>query len=326
MQEDTNDRMLEKILVPLDGSPLGERALPVVLALARAAGGRLRLFRAVLSEPIPGTETPEAEAAEDELLRDAEGYLNRLSEQISERGVHVELGVRGYGLSLRGEEVAGLIVEEARRSGAGLIGIATHGRSGLGRWVYGSVAEGVLRHAPLPVLLVRSWQPGTAEADPEERPRVLVPLDGSALAEEALPVAERLADALAGELILLRAVPPPDLVPGPDRLMEPWLGEALQDLETTARTYMEGIHNRYAADDRQVATVVEVGDPVQVIVYASREHGAGLVVMTTHGMTGLTSLMFGSVAAGVLRQGTTPLVVARPRERAEGGSGGSAGA
>ena len=92
----------------------------------------------------------------------------------------------------------------------------------------------------------------------------------------------------------------------------------MQNLETTARAYIEGTRDRYAADDRQVATVVEVGDPVQVIVSASREHRAGLVVMTTHGMTGLTSLVFGSVAAGVLRQGTVPLVVTRPAARNDG--------
>lgn len=178
----------------------------------------------------------------------------------------------------------------------------------------------------MPVLLVRSWQSGAGEADLGERRRVLVPLDGSELAEEALPVAERLADALSGELILLRAVPPPDLVFGPDRLMGSWLGEELQAEEEVARTYMERISDRYTRTGRQIQTVVEVGDPVQVILSTGRERAAGFVVMTTHGMTGLTRLVFGSVAAGVLRQGTAPLIVTQPRERAEGGSGGSAGA
>ena len=137
--------MLTTVLVPLDGSALAEYALPYAARLARAAGGRLVLVRAA----------PDAPARQR-----AEAELAAVAERLFTEGVPVEAHVR------RGA-AGDVILEGARAWAAGLIVTATHGRSGVGRWLHGSVADHVLRHAPVPVLLVsraceRRWPEGAA--------------------------------------------------------------------------------------------------------------------------------------------------------------------
>src|SRR5262249_52164400 len=104
-------------------------------------------------------------------------------------------------------EAADVIVEEAQRRHADLIVMTTHGRSGLGRWLYGSVAEAVLARSLVPVLLVRSGMPTSDLSAEGGAQRVLLPLDGSPNAERALPAAANLARAIGAEILLARVVP-----------------------------------------------------------------------------------------------------------------------
>ncbi len=134
---------MRTILVPLDGSTLAERALPFAEVLARASGARLVLPRASLVRHRPEPATEEARIAADERAE-----LDRHVALLGERGVVAE-GV------LRFDEAAEAIVAEAVGREADLIVMATHGRSGLGRLVFGSTAEAVLRRSPAPVLLIR---------------------------------------------------------------------------------------------------------------------------------------------------------------------------
>jgi nucleotide-binding universal stress UspA family protein len=299
-----------RILVALDGSELAERALGYAVALARPTGSRLLLVRAVLGRPIPGVGT---DAGAEAAVREAEEYLEGVASRLAGEGIECEIAVPSHGLSPLGDEPARLILEEARRKDADLIAMMTHGRSGLGRWLYGSVAEGVLAQTPVPVLLVRGWQGVREPATFGERPQLLVPLDGSGYAEQALPVATSLAEGLSGELVLVRAVPRPDLPFAPDRLLASQLEEELRAGEAEARRYLDALADRLAREGRRVRVEMRVGEPTPVISEVGRELGATLVVMTTLGETGLVRLVFGSVAAGVLRQGSVPLLLVRPR-------------
>jgi nucleotide-binding universal stress UspA family protein len=197
---------LATILVPLDGSALAEYALPYALRLTRAAGGRLVLVRAA-------PDAPTRQRAEAELAATA----SRLFTAGAQVESHVRRGAAGD-----------VILDGARAWEAGLIVMATHGRSGLGRWLYGSVADHVLRRAEVPVLLVsgvceRRWPapgagaPAAAGAaggagtapDGAGLGPVLVPLDGSGRSAAALRPAAALAGALGAGLLLTRVVPFP---------------------------------------------------------------------------------------------------------------------
>jgi len=291
--------MIESLLVPLDGSEVGERALPYARALAQATGARVLLVRVVWEDPAQG-----------DARSDAQAYLQQVAEELGRSGVIPQVEI------LEGD-AAEAISLEARRRGADLIVMTTHGRTGVGRWLYGSVAEGVLRLAEVPVLLARAWQDPTVADRIADHPRIMVPLDGSPFAERALPVAERLADALHGELALVRAVPAPDLVFGPDRAVWPLLESEIQAGAAEAQSYLEGLARQMAERGRSVMVEVcvsEVGETVgKTLADAARRRDIGLMVMSTHGFTGIKRLLLGSTAEEVLHVGATPLVMVPPR-------------
>jgi nucleotide-binding universal stress UspA family protein len=153
--------MYEHLLVPLDGSPAAERVLEHAEALATAFGSQITLIRATVSPEMILSETAAGDATVGEIApildpdpiveadeASATEYLDGVAERLRQRNltVHVEHH-EGH--------ASQVIVERAATLHAGLILMTTHGRSGLGRVVFGSVADSVLRHAPCPVLLVR---------------------------------------------------------------------------------------------------------------------------------------------------------------------------
>jgi nucleotide-binding universal stress UspA family protein len=143
--------MYQCILLTLDRSPLAEQALPHAVALARACEARLELLSVVpLSD---GDHEASTSTREDGERQGAEtrDYLAGMAARLEEEGLQV-------GAAVRFGDVAAEVLHHAEASEADLIVMATHGRSGLGRWVYGSVADHVLRHATMPVLLVRATE------------------------------------------------------------------------------------------------------------------------------------------------------------------------
>ncbi len=134
-----------KILVPLDGSDCAEGVLPYVEDLASDLKASVSLLRVAFAHTFPGADQTEAEVA---VVREAEKYLAKVEEVLKAKGFRVDSHVR-YGNDA--EE----ILDHAFQNDVDLIAMSTHGRSGLGRWMLGSVAEKVLRHAPKPVFLVR---------------------------------------------------------------------------------------------------------------------------------------------------------------------------
>jgi nucleotide-binding universal stress UspA family protein len=294
------------ILVPVDGSALAERALPYAIQIARATGGLLTLVRATWIYPFEFAESradlpPGAERVVEELA-DAAARVRHAGATVE---THVGFGDAPY-----------VIREAARGRGADLIVMSTHGRGGLGRWVYGSVAETVLGTTDVPVLLV----PAAGEHPwPTDRPlRVLVPLDGSDLAEETLPAVGALASALEAELVLLRAVPPTAPRPTGVQVIGTPAGYALTYQDDTdlaiahARHYLEDVVDllRAVAPVRDVR--VELGGPAAAIADVVRDQEIDLVAMATHGRTGLASLTMGSVAATTLRRAAVPVMLLRP--------------
>ena len=147
--------MFARVLVPLDGSSAAEAILPRVAELARGYRTDVILLRVVLAHTFPGVDPTEAQV---HAVDEAQDYLAAVERSLRSRGIRAESAVR-YG------RPAEEILDHARVHGVDLIAMATHGRSGIQRWVLGSVAEAVLRAAPVPVLLLRLGAPVAQEAE-----------------------------------------------------------------------------------------------------------------------------------------------------------------
>lgn len=290
--------MVKRILVPLDGSPLAERALPYAVRLASATGARLILMHG--HAPLLITKTPDF---------DVSAYAARL--QAGETpvpatmlaGVEIDTVTRDIYMDQVAEGICETVVEE----GAELVVMSTHGHSGFGRWLYGSVADQVLRQAPVPVVLISATCEHTWAADAPFR--ILIPLDGSRFAEEVLRPASDLATALRAELLLVGAAGPveygyADSVP----FMRAGFDSALQE----TRTYLEGVAEGLRAAGHRVIVDAEMGRPGPVIDGIARRRHVDLVALATHGRSGLARMTLGSVASEVLHRTTVPLMVFRP--------------
>ena len=290
--------MLKTILLPLDGSLLAERALVYTVVLAKRCQARVVLVQAVEAHTLPGMDPVEAQFV---VTMGAEEYLRTAATRLRAAGVETETHVY-YDDPVHG------ILGAASRQHADLIVMSTHGRGGLSRMLYGSVADQILRRATVPVLLIPSI---VGHAWPAEGPQsLLVPLDGSELSTRALQAAELLTEPFGASLTLLQVVQP---VP------YPLYGDGFayvpydEDAEVaSARGYLDGLATQLAEHGVPATTDVIVGDPSHVIGKLAREREVDVVVMATHGHGGLNRLILGSVATATLRHITVPLLLVRP--------------
>ncbi|HET9919917.1 MAG TPA: universal stress protein [Ktedonobacteraceae bacterium] len=324
--------MFKCILVPLDGSALAEQAIPVAARLARASGGSLVLLRVAV---VPIIERPDLTPSQEynqqtieEGLREAMTYL----EQVVGRAELVGMTVEAEALF---GAIAPTILSVAQSSHVDLIVMSSHGYTGFKRWALGSVAQKVARHSPVPVLVLREGGtlPTQAQAAAGSL-RVLVPLDGSELAEAAIEPAAQLAEALAAPeqatLHLLRVVAVPS-TSGKFR------GQAHIDFDTEVRAqareeaevYLQALLKLspvagLATQRIAVTTEAVVNDDVAQAIIQAAEHDAqaagaavsgesGIIVMATHGRGGIDRWALGSKTERVLGACKVPLLIVRPQ-------------
>lgn len=302
--------MLGTVLVPLDGSGFAEAALPIAKQLVSRSGGRLCLITADQPSPI-GDATGELASAlaslSDECRRDDEMYLVRTAAM---------LGTVGDGPVQHGlvDGPAGdAICREADRLRAGMIVMATHGRSALERVWLGSVADYVIRHAARPVLLVRPRRLG-AVFPPAPIRNILVPLDPSTFSEAILESALRVAKLMGATITLLSVVTPrfglaepelPPPLPQHPAIVARRSDEAYARLERLARLYRAmGLLVR--------TRVTTAATPAAGILAVLEESRFDMVALATHGAEGLRRLVTGSVADRVLRGSEKPMLVYHP--------------
>ena len=293
--------MLQTLIVPLDGSPLAERALPFAEALALRAQSRLVLTRAIDGDA--GDDPNERQLAEQ---AEAEAYLQAVAQGLATRGLTANLSTpRG--------DVADQIVAESDERSAGMIIMATHGRDGLARLFSGSVAEEVLHKTHRPVMFVRAGDDLTVGTPFPAHPRVLVPLDGSPFAETALELGHDLARLLEGELVLLSVItpPPPPALSELSFAAAPYVDFDQEEAQRESQSYLERVGAQYGIDQARVQASVQIGGTAEGIVEAIRDLGASLVVMATHARAGFDRLIFGSTATETLHEITVPLVLLR---------------
>lgn len=298
---------MDAILVPLDGSERAEQALPYAGVLGRLLAAPVQVLHVVTEaeqqsfaahrEQLRSIYLPYSRPEADvvpAVCRHDETYLNHRAHQLRAEGVaaRVEIAVGAP---------AEAIVAAAERAGAGLIAMATHGRGGVGRWLIGSVTRQVILGRPCPVLAVRGPAP--------RRPKLaqlLVPLDGSAIAREALPAAAELARASGAAITLLAVLAPPFALAG---------GAIVVRKEERPGTLREGMLaelERVAAalPDLPVTTVVGEGVAGDVICNEAARRGADLIVMAPfgHGVAGGHRL--GRTADTVLHSTEVPVLMA----------------
>jgi nucleotide-binding universal stress UspA family protein len=303
--------MYRTLVVPLDGSQLAERALPYAIGLAQASGARLVLTRAALAPAPRSLDGSEWEVQQTETIAAATEYLRDMAESVSGQVPAVDITVP-YGRAVD------KIIETILTYDADAVVMATHGRKGLAHLLYGSVTEGVLARSSVPVFAVYT-RPGQAPA-PSFSPgsaRLLVPQDGSSFDGPALRTALDLLGR-SGQIVLVTVVDPPDHVERDEsgRRVLAYLDQQEEARTREPRDYlgliveqlrMQGVHVPVKID-------VRLGDAASGIGMAAIDSQADLIVMATHGRTGISRAVQGSVAGTVLRTGTTPVLLVHPTE------------
>lgn len=281
--------MMERIVVPLDGSLTAETILAQVRRVLCRNDSEIILVRAV-------EDVVDAEVA----LRAAREYLDAQREKLERGGAKVRV-VAGQGTPVD------VILETVEEQKATMIALATHGASGVSRLLLGSVAEEVLRRSGVPVLVIRPfWSYELQLPDGNQRPplqTLLVPVDETDLSTVSLPGIIELARLFDMRIVLLRVLEASKgrAVPAEAH------AEAVKQLKALARTVEKG--------GVEAVTLVDVGDPARQILDSIRSRGIDLIAMTTHGRSGLSRLVVGSVTERVLRSATVPLLVTRYSER-----------
>jgi nucleotide-binding universal stress UspA family protein len=292
--------MHKHIVVPLDGSSFGERALRPAFALARRTRARVVLLSVQDVWAASATELP---------YEEREAYL----EAIARRYASVDTPVR---IAVRCGHPADQILEEAEASAADLIVMSTHGRGGVTRLWLGSVADQCLRHTSLPLLLIRPRPAAHTPGDDAFLPRrIVVPLDGTPGAERALDQASGIARAFGIPVVLMRVLPPLPNQPRDDRP---------RNEDTAAREYLGGVAQRISRTGVQASTIVVSNQSPADAILASA--AGDPVVMSTHARSPITRTLIGSVADKVVRGSHGAVLVVPPQSPSQVGeqAGGAA--
>jgi len=299
--------MYRRIMVPLDGSRFAESAVPLALAVSRRTGAPLHLV--TVQEPIPSFAYDEWQNAAEDW---SQAYLDNAVERVRPLA-----GAEVTAVLLAGH-VAEVLEEEARSRSADLVVMATHGRGAFSRAWLGSVADAFVHHTRRPVLLVR---PDEGEEEPQLGTdpvfkRLMIPLDGTELAESVLEPAVSFAGLFKAALRLVR------VVPFPMQFTSPYLPHTMQmnqEFVTEARdaavAYLETQAQRLRSRGQTAETsVVVVAQPGHGLLTEVVEAGCDLVAMATHGRAGLTRAILGSTTDKVVRGSHVPVLLYRPAE------------
>jgi nucleotide-binding universal stress UspA family protein len=299
------DRMLNHILVPLDGSTLAECVLPHVLAIAPVMNARVTLLH-VLERTSNGRETSAVDPVDWHLRKHKlERYLEQIATRLDKSGMSVER------IILEGNPADG-VIEFARNSNVDLIALSTHGFSGLSGWNVSSVVQKILLRSYKSTLLVRAYRAPAAGSTKIRYRRLFVGLDCSARAEYILPIAINLAQSYKSQLILETVVEKPRTV---GRL--PLSGKEIELIDQlvemnhqAASHYFKQLLTQFALQELKLKTHISVGDNTIAVLHdMAEEANADLVMLVAHGQSGERRWPYGSVTTSFIAYGNTPLMI-----------------
>lgn len=301
--------MYKRIMVPTDGSGFDREAIRVAVRIADESRADVRLVRVVSSVTLLGLGEPfevadatmEAKRAE---LTLAERELEALA------GECRALGDASVSIELLDGPTAEMLEGYAQRNRIDLIVISSHGRGGMSRLTLGSVTDSLIRRTQIPVLVVKPGPSYLNARAPAAVKSIVVPLDGSTLAEQILPAASLLAMLEGASMTLVHVVGPQRA-----RVKASASGSSECDIEV-AQSYLARIADRLRRGNLSVDTQVIIGEDVAAAIgdYAARQH-ADLIAIATHGRGGLARMIRGSVSDAVTRSARTSVLVLRPDHR-----------
>ena len=301
--------MYRRILVPLDGSALGERVLSYVRLLGKRLGSPISLLM-VVERPAPSVSADLNPALYQHMtlkykVKKAREYLGWVATGLRDEGLEVSSVVR------EGKPVAH-IVEEADREPETLIALSSHGRSGLSRFWLGSVTDHVLHHTDKPLLIVGPHDPN-AEVGEVRLEREIIALDGTGVAEQVLPHAVMVAKALELKTTLVRVTPAAGLYYYPEAKEQDGESDIPGDLDTRALGYLDEVRDFLRRQSvRSMEDHVLHGYPVSTtLISFARENPGSLLAVATHGRSGLTRGLLGSVVDNLIRLSGHPVLVLR---------------
>jgi nucleotide-binding universal stress UspA family protein len=305
------DEMYKRMLIPLDGSELAEVVLPYAKELAGRLGLELTLLH--VCEPLGSAAQfmcrAYLEHAAEIIQKQSREVQSKTGAPAGEKAVEVQVHVADG-------HPAEEILRYAEENRIDLILMASHGRSGVRLWALGSVADKVLRKSKVPIWLVRANIPEEIVHDEWPKRTMLVPLDGSKFAETVLPHVETLAKQRGAELVnvvLLRVYEKPFITadyPEPDS--EAHEKRIISHFKQEAEQYLIKVEKRLADAGLNVRKEVFMGKPADEIINYAHNNHPNLIVMTTHGSSGLSLWEYGDIADKVLRGVSSPIFLVRP--------------
>jgi nucleotide-binding universal stress UspA family protein len=295
--------MYTRMLIPLDGSQVAEQVLPYARCLAKALKIPVELLQVVDLEALRLLANPERGRYIDTLLSEKvetnKSYLEAIAQSFQGTQVtcFVEKGTP--------EDI---VIELAAGDKDTLIVMATHGRSGIQRWVLGSVADKVLHGSTNHLFLIRANDQGKAVGEALLK-KVIVPLDGSPLAETVLPYVVDLAKKMRLEVVLVRAYALPTSTADE---YQTYTDELIGLIEAEARDYLaEKVKEMKGNGLETVSSVVNVGYGAEEIITLARNTPDNFIAMCTHGRSGVKRFVLGSVTDRVVRHSGDPVLIIR---------------
>ena len=295
--------MFKHILVPIDGSTLSEAALPAASFLAQKLGARVTLMHVVEKNP------PDAVHGQPHLQRaaDAEAYLKRIAASSFPASVRVDCHVHANGV----EDVAGSIVAHADELAHDLVIMCSHGRGAALHLFLGSIAQSVIARGSRPVLITHPEPLGGGPAFACRH--LLVPLDDDPEHAQALPVSKELARSCGATLHLAMVIPELSTLFGEKAVASRMLpGTTSRLLELTredAERYFRELEAGLRREGFEASAHVLRGDPAGIIVEAAEQAKIDLIVLGTHGKTGMDAFWAGSVTHRICSQSRVPLLL-----------------
>ncbi len=286
----------KNLLVPLDGSDIGEKALPYAKTIAKLKKSNVILFAVSLK------------IFADRRDRLFKSYLDVKAKELNSEGIKTSAAT-SYG------DVAEEILRYANNNKIDLIVMATHGYSGAKKWMFGSIAQKVLYGTAIPVLLIKSKSLETSG----EFKKILVPIDGSPFSESTFPYVEELTKKTKREILFIHICEPP-VVPsyGSKPINPSWKKHRDEMWEETAKlstVYLDKITATFKSKGLKVSSKVvkaQTGEVAQTIARISKEENIDLMVLATQGRAGIKRWVYGSVANKVVEEFPGPLLLIRP--------------
>jgi nucleotide-binding universal stress UspA family protein len=285
--------MFEKILVPLDTSPMAEQVLPDTIALARAFNSSISVIN--ICESHKG--------------QDATSCQDYLNNEVAE----LKSNLAGQGNIIKTELIMGSpgdkILAYAQSEKVNLIVMSSHGRSGVMLWPIGSTVDKVLRRTGVPLIIVKVKEAQGANPQMDTFKRILVPLDGSELGARVVPYVAEIAGKFGSEVILFQVIETAKHVHSLGRIdTVPFMEGEMSSLEKRAVEFLEQKSRKFAESKAKVSTVVKAGNVAEEIIKYAGENNCSLIALASHGHSGFESWIIGSVTSKILNAGKKSLL------------------